>query len=42
MLNGKIGIWSVADAMGGDLSASISNTDDVISYKVALNTRVAF
>ena len=42
ILNGKIGIWSVADAMGGDLSASISNTDDVISYKVALNTRVAF
>ena len=42
MLNGKIGIWSVVDAMGGDLSASISNTDDVISYKVALNTRVAF
>lgn len=42
MLNGKIGIWSVADAMGGDLSASISDTGDVISYKVALNTRIAF
>ncbi len=42
MLNGKVGIWSVADAMGGDLSASISDTGDVISYKVALNTRIAF
>ena len=42
MLNGKIGIWSVADAMGGDLSASVSNTDNVMSYKVALNTRIAF
>lgn len=42
MLNGKIGIWSVVDAMGGDLSASISNTGNVLSYKVALNTRIAF
>ena len=42
MLNGKIGIWSVTDAMGGDLSVSVSNTDNVMSYKVALNTRIAF
>lgn len=42
MLNGKVGIWSVTDAMGGDLSVSVSNTDNVMSYKVALNTRIAF
>lgn len=42
MLNAKIGFYSISDSMGGDISASVSNTDNGISYKVSANTRIAF
>lgn len=42
ILNGKIGFWSVTDALGGDVSLSLTNSQDVMSYKISVNTQISF
>jgi hypothetical protein len=39
---GSIGVWSDMDALGADVSATVTNSQDVISYKLSIDGKISF
>lgn len=39
---GSIGVWSDMDALGADVSATVTNSQNVISYKLSIDGKISF